>query len=164
VDGWISQARKLQVDIKRSQKTAHEIVQQAEAGKVNTARLQDATSKVSFLYGEIAYNESLVRVVEQLKDISTLLESTQDAAVHGHVIHALDRLEDVAAAFKQLGTFENTRVVGVLKSRADQLRSAIVETTTESWNGLIVLDSAERHVALRDEIESMLDLELMYLI
>ncbi|KAF2710283.1 WD40 repeat-like protein [Pleomassaria siparia CBS 279.74] len=153
VDGWIAQARKLQDDIKSSQETAHEIVQQAEAGKENTSRLQDATSKISFLYSEIAYNESLVQIVEQLRDISSLLDSTEDAAVRGHVIHAIDRLEDANASFKRLGNFENTRVVGVLKSRADQLRAAIVETTTESWNGFIVLDSVERRVTLRDEIE-----------
>ena len=157
MDGWIAQARKLQDDIKRSQETAHAIVQQAEAGKDNATRMQDAASKVSFLYSEIAYNESLVQVVEQLRDISTLLESAQDAAVHDHVMHALERLEDADAASKRLGTFENTRVVGVLKSRADQLRSAIVENTTESWNGLIIVDPTERRVALKAEIESTSD-------
>jgi len=30
-----------------------------------------------------------------------------------------------------------------------------VETTTETWNGLIILDSAERRVTLKDEIQSM---------
>lgn len=154
MDGWIAQARKLQDDIKRSQQTAREIVQQAESGKEHTARVQDATSKVSLLYSEIAYNESLAQVVEQLRDISTLLDSAQDAAVHGHVIHALERLEDANAAWKKLGAFENTRVVGVLKTRADQLRSAIVENTTESWNGLIAVDSAERRISLKETIES----------
>ncbi|KAF2112384.1 hypothetical protein BDV96DRAFT_525147 [Lophiotrema nucula] len=152
VDGWIKQARKLQSDIKRSQETAHEIVQQAEAGKQHTANVQDAASKVSFLYSEISYNESLVRVVEQLKDISTLLESAQDAAVNGHVMHALDRLEDTDGALKQLGAFGNTRVVGVLKNKASQLRNAIAENTAELWNGLLVVDAAEKRITLRDEI------------
>jgi centromere/kinetochore protein ZW10 len=155
VDGWISQARKLQDDIKRSQETAQEIVQQAESGKETTARVQDATSKVSFLYSEMAYNESLVQVVEQIRDISTLLEAVQDAAVRGNVMHALERLEDVGGAFKQLGTFQDIRVVAVLKTRADQLRSAIVEHTTDSWNSLIAIDSTDRHVVLKNTLESM---------
>ncbi|KAH7131941.1 hypothetical protein B0J11DRAFT_480784 [Dendryphion nanum] len=153
VDGWIAQARRLQDDIKRSKETAHEIVKQAEAGKDHTARVQDTASKVSFLYSEITYNENLKHVVEQLRDISTLLEAAQDAAVHGHVMHALERLEDVDSAFKQLGSFETTRVVGVLKSRAEQLRAAIVETTTESWNGLIIIEPAEKRITLKDEFE-----------
>ena len=156
MDGWIAQARKLQNDIKRSQETAHEIVQQAEAGKEHKTRLQDANTKVSFLYSEIAYNESLAQVVEQLRDISAVLETAQDAAVHGNTIHALDRIEDAEAASTRLGTFQNTRVVGVLKTKADQLKAAITETVTESWNGLIVVDSAEYRITLKEIIESRL--------
>ncbi|KAF2657325.1 hypothetical protein K491DRAFT_595152 [Lophiostoma macrostomum CBS 122681] len=152
VDGWISQARKLQNDLKRSQATAHEIVQQAEAGKETTSRVQDAAAKVSFLYSEIAYNEDLVKVVEQLRDIRTLVEAVQDAAVQGNVMHALERLEDANAAFKQLGTFEHTRAVGVLKARAGQLRADIVENVAESWSGLIVVDSDERCIILKEEV------------
>ncbi|KAL5448743.1 hypothetical protein PMIN07_000622 [Paraphaeosphaeria minitans] len=153
VDGWMTQARKLQADIKRSQETAKEIVQQAESGKEKTAKVQDAATKVSFLHSEIAYNESLVQVVEQLQDISTLLESAQDAAVRSHILHALERLEDADGAFKRLGPFENTRVVGLLKTRSGQLRSAIVENVTETWHSLLLVNPAERKITLKDEIE-----------
>jgi centromere/kinetochore protein ZW10 len=153
VDGWIAQARKLQDDIKRSQDTAKEIVQQAEGGKANTARVQDAASKVSLLHTEIAYNASLARVVEQLRDISTVLDSAQEAAVRGNVIHALERLEDVDGAFKNLGQFESTRAVGVLRTKEDQLKKAIVETVTESWNGLIHVDSTNNKISLKETIE-----------
>jgi centromere/kinetochore protein ZW10 len=153
VDGWIAQARKLQGDIKRSQDTAKEIVQQAEEGKANTARVQDAASKVSLLHTEIAYNASLARVVEQLRDISTVLDSAQEAAVRGHIIHALERLEDADGAFKNLGQFESTRAVGVLRTKEEQLKKAIVETVTESWNGLIHVDSTNNKISLKETIE-----------
>ena len=153
VDGWISQARKLQNDIKRSQDTAKEIVQHAEQGKANTAHVQDAASKVSLLQTEIAYNESLARVIEQLRDISTLLDSAQDAAVQGHVMYAIERLEDVEGALKSLGPFGSTRVVEVLKSKESQMRKAIVETVTDSWNGLLEIDAASNKVSLRESIE-----------
>ncbi|KAL1595834.1 ribosome biogenesis protein ytm1 [Paraconiothyrium brasiliense] len=153
VDGWMTQARKLQADIKRSQETAKEIVQQAESGKEKTAKVQDAASKVSFLHSEIAYNESLVQVVEQLKDISTLVESAQDAAVRNNILYALERLEDADSAFKRLGPFENTRVVGLLKTKSDQLKSAIVENITEIWNSLLLVNTAERKITLREEAD-----------
>jgi centromere/kinetochore protein ZW10 len=149
----MAQARKLQADIQRSQETAKEIVQQAELGKEKTAQVQDAATKVSFLHSEIAYNESLVQVVEQLKDISSLLESAQDAAVHSHTLHALERLEDADGAFKRLGPFENTRVVGLLKAKSGQLRSAIVENVTETWHSLLLVNTAERTVTLKGEVE-----------
>jgi centromere/kinetochore protein ZW10 len=93
--------------------------------------------------------------VEHLKDISALLESAQDAAAHGHIIHALNRIEETQAALKQLGPFENTRVVGVLRSKLDQVRAAIGESVFESWNALIVVDTAEHRVTVRKETQSM---------
>jgi centromere/kinetochore protein ZW10 len=153
VDGWIAQARKLQNDIKRSQDTAKEIVQQAEAGKETTARVQDAASKVSLLHTEIAYNESLAQAVEQLRDISSLLDSAQDAAVQGRVMHAIHTLEDADGAFKRLGLFGTTRVVGVLKNKEEQLKKAIVETVTDSWNGLISVDHTSHSISLQHSIE-----------
>jgi centromere/kinetochore protein ZW10 len=105
------------------------------------------------LHTEIAYNESLARVIEQLRDISTLLDSAQDAAVRGHVMYAIQRLEDVDGAFKSLGSFGTTRVVGVLKSKESQMRKAIVETVTESWNGLLRVDASNNKVSLKDTVE-----------
>lgn len=153
VDGWIAQARKLQDDIKRSQDTAKEIVQEAEAGRENTARVQDTASKVSLLHTEIAYNESLAQAVEQLRDISTLLGSARNAAGNGHVIHALNTLEDADSAFKRLGPFATTRVVGVLKNKEEQLKKAIVETVTESWSRLVSIDNTNHKISLHQSIE-----------
>ena len=65
---------------------------------MNTARLQDATSKVSFLYGEIAYNENLVRVVEQLAEHpdvrSTLVAVGVPEQQHPAYAAALEGLAD----------------------------------------------------------------------
>ena len=99
-----------------------------------------------------------MQVIERLRDISTLLDSAQDAAVHGNVLLALDRLDDGDAAFRDLEAFESTRVVAVLKNRADQLRAAIVENITESWNALLVVDATARRVTLKETIESRLSL------
>lgn len=105
------------------------------------------------MHTEIAYNEKLARVIEQLRDISTLLDSAQDAAVRGHVMYAIQRLEDVDGAFKSLGPFGSTRVAGVLKSKESQMRKAIIETVTESWNGLLYVDASNNRVSLKDSIE-----------
>ncbi|RMZ73947.1 microtubule associated [Pyrenophora seminiperda CCB06] len=160
VDGWIAQARKLQDDIKRSQDAAKEIVQQAEAGAKITARVQDAASKVSLLHSEIAYNESLSQAVEQLRDISTLLDSAQHAAVNGHVMHAIRILEDADGAFKRLGPFTTARVVGVLRSKEERLNTAIVETVTESWNALISVDSTNHNISLHQSVQQQATVDI----
>ena len=88
-----------------------------------------------------------------MRDISTVLDSAQEAAVNGHVIHAIERLEDADGAFKTLGPFETTRAVGVLRTKEDQLKKAIVETVTDSWNGLIAVDNTNYRISLKETIE-----------
>jgi centromere/kinetochore protein ZW10 len=105
------------------------------------------------LHTEIAYNESLAQAVGQLRDISALLDSAQNAAVHGHVMHAIHTLEDADGAFKRLGPFVTTRVVGVLKNKEEQLKKAIIETVTESWNGLVHVDHTNHRISLQHSIE-----------
>ncbi|KAH9878505.1 hypothetical protein IAQ61_001777 [Plenodomus lingam] len=163
VDGWITQARKLQDDIKRSQETAKEIVQQAQNGKQHTARVQDSASKVSLLHAEIAYNESLAQVVEQLRDISTLIDSAQNAVLRGHIMHALQTLKDAHNAFKRLGAFEATSVVGVLKSKEDRLRKTIVETVTNAWGTLVAVDDATSSISLKQSVQegATMDIEVV---
>lgn len=128
-------------------------MQDAEGGKSHTAKVQDAASKVSLLHTEISYNESLSRVLEQLRDITTLLDSAQDATVHGNLLYGLERLEDAHTASKAFGPFEGTRAVSVMRMKEDQLRNAITENVTESWNGLICVDETNREISLRDSIE-----------
>lgn len=153
VDGWITQAHRLQDDIKGSQETAKEIVQHADHGKEHTARVQDSASKVSLLQTELAYNECLARVVQQLRDIATLLESAQTAISRGHVMHALQTLEDAHNAFLELGLFEATRAVGVLKSKEEQLRKTIVDIVTKLWDALITVDDATSTISLKQSLD-----------
>jgi centromere/kinetochore protein ZW10 len=113
-------------------------------------------NKVSLLYSEVSYNETLVQVIERLRDISAILDRAQDAAVLGNTLIALDTLDEADNAFRKLEPFEATRVVGVLKNRADQLKAAIVENLTESWNALLVVDASARRVSFKETIESRL--------
>lgn len=160
VDGWIAQAHRLQDDIKGSQAMAKEIVQHAEHGKEHTARAQDSTSKVGLLHSEIAYNESLVQVVRQLRDITILLESAQNVAMRGTIIHALQILEDAHHAFRKLGPFEATRAVGVLKTKEEQLRKTMVETVTKSWDALLTVDDATSTISLKQSLEDRSGMDL----
>lgn len=92
-------------------------------------------------------------MVEQLRDISTVLDSAEDAALNGHIIHALERLEDANGAFKSLGQFESTRAVGVLRAKEERLKKAITENVMESWNGLVQIDYTNKKISLKDTIE-----------
>lgn len=92
-------------------------------------------------------------MVEQLRDISTVLDSAEEAALNGHIIHALERLEDANGAFKSLGQFESTRAVGVLRAKEERLKKAITENVMESWNELVQIDYTNKKISLKDTIE-----------
>ncbi len=149
VDGWIAQARKLQDDIKHSQETAKEIVQLAESGKAHAAQVEDASNNVSFLQSEIAHKESLARTLEQLRDMATLLESAQNATIQGNTMYALQTLEDAHGLLQTLGPFQSTRPVSLLQNKEEQLRKNIIETVSETWKKLIVVDPASHKISIK---------------
>jgi centromere/kinetochore protein ZW10 len=75
-------------------------------------------------------------------------------------MYAIERLEDVDGAFKSLGQFGTTRVVAVLKSKESQMKKAVVETVTESWNKLLEIDATNGRVSLRDTIEQQTTIDI----
>ncbi|KAF2499152.1 hypothetical protein BU16DRAFT_454802 [Lophium mytilinum] len=153
IDGWIAQAKLLQADIQRSKATARAIVQAAEEGKKEAAKAHDAGAKVVLLESELVFNETLVNIVEQMKHISAQLEAAQDDAVQSRVSQALDKLRGIEEIMKGLGSFSDTRVVGLLQSKATILRRAITENATECWNALLVADPSARKITIKDKIQ-----------
>lgn len=95
----------------------------------------------------------LARAVEQLRDISLLVDAAQNAAVNGHIMHALRNLDDADRALEHLGPFQTTRAVGVLRHKQEDLKKAIIETVSDSWNGLILVDHTEHRISLKQSIE-----------
>ncbi|KAJ9645135.1 ribosome biogenesis protein ytm1 [Coniosporium tulheliwenetii] len=153
VDGWIAQAKQLQADIERSRATAHDIVQQAEAGKALRASADDASSKVTLLEKELQFNETLSATLERIRSISGILDNVQDAAVNEQMPQALEQLDKARDILAHLGPFKTTRVVDLLQERAAQMTAAIVEVVTECWNALLAVDTAVRQVTIKDEVQ-----------
>ncbi|KAF2804285.1 uncharacterized protein BDZ99DRAFT_575515 [Mytilinidion resinicola] len=163
IDGWIAQAKQLQADIQDSKATARAIVQAAEEGQKEAAKAHDAGAKVVLLENELVFNETLVNIVEQMKHISAQVEAAQDDAVQSRVSQALDKLGEIEEVMKKLGTFSDTRVAGLLQSKANVLRRAITENATECWNALLVPDPSVRKIIIKDKIqrETLISIEMV---
>lgn len=153
IDGWIAQAKQLQADIERSRATAHDIVQQAEAGRTLHANVEDASSKVTLLKNELAFNDTLTATVERIKQASDLLDKAQDAAVEHDIIEALNKMKQADDYIIHLGPFRDTRVAGVLHKRVSQLREALAENTMGAWNLLLVVDVPNKRVSINQNID-----------
>jgi centromere/kinetochore protein ZW10 len=153
IDGWITQAKQLQVDIERSKATAREIVQGAEAGKTLDAHVKDASSKVDLLRKELDFNVTLAGTLEQLQIISGLLDGAQNAASEGELSDSLEKLGNARKVIDQLDSFENTRFAGLVQRRATQLRDILVGRVQEYWHGMVKFTPAERNVTIHGELK-----------
>lgn len=154
IDGWIAQAKQLQADIERSRATAHDIVQQAEAGRSLQAHVEDASSKAALLKSELAFNDTLTATVERIKQASDLLDKAQDASVRHSIIEALDSMKQADNLIVHLGPFRDTRVAGVLHKRANQLREALAENAIGAWNLLLVVDVVHKRVTIHEQADN----------
>ncbi|KAK8168092.1 hypothetical protein IWX90DRAFT_425066 [Phyllosticta citrichinensis] len=152
VDGWIAQAKQLQADIERSRATAHDIVQQAEAGRTLQANVQDATSKVALLRSELVYNETLEATLVRIKQASDLLDKAEDAAAEYQIINALDDLKEAEDYIVHMGSYKDTKVVGVLQKRIKQLRAGMAENAMDSWYLLLSVDISKNTATLKQQV------------
>ncbi|KAK4963970.1 ribosome biogenesis protein ytm1 [Elasticomyces elasticus] len=161
VDEWISQAKKLQADIERSKATAREIVEQAEAGKTLKEKAKDAASKVALLEKEVAFSETLTGTLEQIKSVSILLGEAQTAIVRGQVTASLDKIQHADDAIENIAVFGNTRAYGLLCDRSEDLKAAVVEAATGSFNALIVVNATEQRITIRDQSTDQVGINLI---
>ena len=163
IDAWISRARNLQTDILRSRDEARQIVQAAEAGEKLKAEVADKGGKVALLEREVEFNETLEGTLEHVRYARSLLERAREEAVRGDVGRALRRLEDAEASIAGLtggetgGTGLSSRAAEVLQQRAGQLREELVESATECWNALVMVDAEGGRVTIqRDGLKTAL--------
>lgn len=154
VDGWISQAKQLQVEIEESRVLAREIVRQSDAGKALEDGVGDASSKVDLLKGEVIFNETLVKTLEQIQRIHQLLNSVQEAALRDRLVDAIDWLRKAKEEIGLLRSFENTTIATTLKGKATELNKAITETIEECWNDLIQIDRSTGSISIKHEVQS----------
>lgn len=154
IDGWISQAKQLQGDIEGSRAAAREIVRQSEAGKSLEDQVNDASSKVDLLKGEVSFNETLAETLEHIARVHQLLNSVQEAALGDRLVDAIVWLEKAQIEIGMLRAFENTRIATVFKGKATDLYKAIVETMDDCWNAMIRMDQSTGRIEIKHEIQS----------
>lgn len=136
VDQWIKDARKLQADVEQSQTTAQEIAQQAESKAQYTAKIQDAASRASFLYSEIAYSTKLKQTLEELQKVRGLLEEVQTLTELGPT-KALQKLEEVQQIIQRSEWLQSTRAGTELALKAKQLRKANIQQLGYDWSKMV---------------------------
>ncbi|KAH0563008.1 hypothetical protein GP486_002428 [Trichoglossum hirsutum] len=161
IDGWISQASQLHADIEKSKEVAHEILHRAEEEKLLQERLEDVTSKLDLLIGEVRFNETLAGTLEQVYTIQKRLDQVQEGALSGRLTEAIEDLNKADDDIARLQSIGNATVVGLLRDRATDLRRAIVENVGDYWGALIEVNRSEGRITVRNELQKSPELPLI---
>jgi len=152
IDGWISQAKQLQVEIEHSKAVARDIVQQAQAGQNLRDEHHDASNKVTLLREEMAFNEHLYEMLERINLIKKVLQEAQIALDTGKLLKGI---ESVVQAHKRIadleGHQESRRYAAMIQEKASKLRTVAANTARECWSHLVVV--ADNKLTFEREVE-----------
>jgi centromere/kinetochore protein ZW10 len=103
---------------------------------------------VHLLKSELDFNQTLADTLEQLQIASGLLDGAQEAAYQDELPQSLEKLENARKVTDQLEVFRNTRFVGLLQRRANQLKELLSGKLLDVWNKSVVCDPKERRVTV----------------
>lgn len=140
IDDWISQAKELHQDIERSRQTAREIVVLHEKGRELQDQVSDARSKVDHFHEEIAFNEGLIKVLEEARTIDNQLAAAQLSLGQGQFHQSIELLEEIENSLAANNLPFETSVSGLLSTKAKQLRADIASALLAEWTSLVRID------------------------
>jgi len=148
VDGWIQQARTLQIDIENAKATARDIVRQAGEATKQREKLDDIERKAQLLRNEVACSERLEIALESIQDVYGRISNAQTAAKQGQLGAALEQLRTIEVRLAELGPIENTSAVDVLIRRAATLRADLVDGVKVQWAQALYANRASRRFTI----------------
>ena len=123
-------------------------MEQAKQGELLEEQVNDATSKVGLLHGEVAFNKSLGATLEGVQAIQRTLDDVQRAILDGQLLQAVDLVGQVEGELDSIGVPRSTRVAGVLDAKVANLRNEVVERLTDCWKARICVDSARSSIKI----------------
>lgn len=138
-------------DIDEVEKSAQEIVRDAEQGGKLQSHVTDAASKVSLLKGELIFNETLVKTLETITHLQKTLDLIETAIQSDSFLDAVALLEKGEEELGSFGVGSDTKIVGLLQAHTKDLRDTLVENLSKCWHALFHVDSALSIVSIRNQ-------------
>lgn len=140
IDEWVSQANQLHEDIEQSRVTAREIVAQHEKGRTLRDQVTDARSTVTRLQKGINFNNALLESLEAVRSIDGQLADAKTAVGQDRLPQAIELLDAINQLIAKAQLPQNAYVLGILSSKATDLRSDIAAALRQKWNGVVQFD------------------------
>ena len=142
MDGWISQAKLLRVDIDDSKRLAAQVKKHSQEAQRLQAEAQDAASKVDLLDGEVSFNEALTENLEQVYNIQKKIDIIEGTSLEAGLKTVLLSLQDAKAQLVITHKSQNTRLTGLIEEKITALTKLAEGAITERWESCFDIDTA----------------------
>lgn len=148
----MSQARQLRADIERSRETARHIVAQHERTQPLRARVQDAAAKVQLMKTELAFNEGVTHVLEEVQKFTAQISNGRKAVEVEQINESISSLEAAEQFIQSSELLRHSNVASLLQLRLSSLRNDIANMLLSCWNRQVQLDRNELEIRPNDDI------------
>ena len=128
-------------------------MEQAQQGELLEEQVNDATSKLGLLHGEVTFNKSLGATLEGVQAIQRTLSDVRRAILDGQLLQAVDLVGQVEGQLDSNGVPRSTRVAGVLDAKVTSLRNDLLERLTDCWKARICVDSARSSIKISRSLD-----------
>ena len=128
-------------------------MEQAEQGEAFEEKVNDATSKVQLLNGELAFNSSLRARLENVQAIQRTLDLVQQAIVNGRPLEAVDLVIQAEGKIGSELAPRSTRVASILGAKVDDLRNDMVEKLTDCWKAYVCVNPARSSIKISRSLD-----------
>ena len=131
-------------------------MEQARQGEVLQDQVDDASSKVGLLHGELAFNKSLEATLERVQAIQKSLDLVQRTLLDDRLLECVDLIRQVEEELDSISVPRSSRVAGTLGARATDLRDDVVEKLTRCWKAYVSVDSARSSIKISRNLSGRL--------
>lgn len=116
-------------------------------------QVNDATSKLGLLNGELTFNKSLGATLEGVQAIQRTLDDVRRAILDGQLLQAVDLVGQVEGQLNSISVPRSTRVAGILDAKVASLRNDVLERLTDCWKACVCVDSTRSSIKISRSLD-----------
>ena len=123
----------------------------ASQGQGLRDKAQDAASKVGLLKKEVAFNDSLISILQEVQTLKRNLNAAQDAVLGSRLLDAISLLKESKTQLSSLRERHTSRAIDLIKTKITDLENHVADILTESWAALIYVDLSVPSITINND-------------
>jgi centromere/kinetochore protein ZW10 len=147
----MSQARQLRADIERSRETARNIVAQHERTQPLRAQVKDAAAKVQLMNTELAFNEGVTHVLEEVQKFTAHISNGRKAVEGEQINESITSIEAAEQFIRSSDLLRYGNVASLVQGRLSSLRNDIANLLLSCWTRQVELNKYELEIRPNDD-------------